>query len=30
MWIENDRFAHYVMNMHKRLPKHLHDMESKA
>ncbi len=30
MWIVNGKFARHIMNMDRRLPKHLHDVDSKG
>jgi hypothetical protein len=30
MRIVNGKFAHHIMNTHRRRPKHLHDVDSKA
>jgi hypothetical protein len=30
MQIVNGTFAHHIMNMHRRLPEYLHDVDSKA
>ncbi len=30
MWIVNGKFARQIMNMDRRLPKHLHDGNSKG
>jgi hypothetical protein len=30
MWIVNGKFARHIMNMDRRLPKHLHDVDNKG
>ncbi len=30
MWIVTGKFARHIMNMDRRLPKHLHDVDSKG